>query len=164
MTEYVKIEKIVPRFPPPAFGDIAKASNDVCLAAASKLQGDAIADLRPPAHQQGLLPHCRRWDAPIGPLAQPLTYPSCPRGQAQGSQWRQLHRQGHLASQRPRHLFRKYLRVLYGEEHETNYVCNSSRERRPFPTVQHPSPLLSIALVFSYPSLRRDSCRRTSFT
>jgi voltage-dependent anion channel protein 2 len=29
MTEYVKIEKIVPRFPPPAFGDIAKASNDL---------------------------------------------------------------------------------------------------------------------------------------
>lgn len=31
MTEYVKVEKIVPKFPPPAFGDIAKASNDVCL-------------------------------------------------------------------------------------------------------------------------------------
>ncbi|KAF1928775.1 outer mitochondrial membrane protein porin 1 [Didymella exigua CBS 183.55] len=29
MTEYVKIEKIVPKFPPPAFGDIAKASNDL---------------------------------------------------------------------------------------------------------------------------------------
>jgi hypothetical protein len=35
MTEYVKIEKIVPKFPPPAFGDIAKASNDVCLACLS---------------------------------------------------------------------------------------------------------------------------------
>jgi voltage-dependent anion channel protein 2 len=32
MTEYVKVEKIVPRFPPPAFSDIAKASNDVCCA------------------------------------------------------------------------------------------------------------------------------------
>ncbi|KAL1600324.1 Mitochondrial porin [Nothophoma quercina] len=29
MTEYVKVEKIVPKFPPPAFGDIAKASNDL---------------------------------------------------------------------------------------------------------------------------------------
>jgi voltage-dependent anion channel protein 2 len=29
MTEYIKVEKIVPRFPPPAFGDIAKASNDL---------------------------------------------------------------------------------------------------------------------------------------
>ncbi|KAH9876315.1 hypothetical protein J1614_004194 [Plenodomus biglobosus] len=29
MTEYVKIEQIVPRFPPPAFSDIAKASNDL---------------------------------------------------------------------------------------------------------------------------------------
>jgi voltage-dependent anion channel protein 2 len=29
MTEFVKVEKIVPRFPPPAFGDIAKASNDL---------------------------------------------------------------------------------------------------------------------------------------
>ncbi|CBX91959.1 hypothetical protein IAQ61_000166 [Plenodomus lingam] len=29
MTEYVKVEKIVPRFPPPAFSDIAKASNDL---------------------------------------------------------------------------------------------------------------------------------------
>ena len=28
-TEYVKVEKVVPRFPPPAFGDIAKPSNDV---------------------------------------------------------------------------------------------------------------------------------------
>ncbi|KAL6703234.1 Mitochondrial porin [Coniothyrium glycines] len=28
-TEYVKIEKIVPKFPPPAFSDIAKASNDL---------------------------------------------------------------------------------------------------------------------------------------
>ncbi|KAF1942339.1 hypothetical protein EJ02DRAFT_454359 [Clathrospora elynae] len=28
-TEYVKVEKIVPRFPPPAFSDIAKASNDL---------------------------------------------------------------------------------------------------------------------------------------
>ncbi|KAF2846327.1 mitochondrial porin-like protein [Plenodomus tracheiphilus IPT5] len=29
MTEYVKVEKIIPRFPPPAFSDIAKASNDL---------------------------------------------------------------------------------------------------------------------------------------
>ncbi|KAF2127234.1 hypothetical protein P153DRAFT_344679 [Dothidotthia symphoricarpi CBS 119687] len=29
MTEYVKVEKIVPKFPPPAFSDIAKASNDL---------------------------------------------------------------------------------------------------------------------------------------
>ncbi|EDU47211.1 outer mitochondrial membrane protein porin 1 [Pyrenophora tritici-repentis Pt-1C-BFP] len=33
MTEYVKVEKIVPKFPPPAFSDIAKASNDVKLKA-----------------------------------------------------------------------------------------------------------------------------------
>jgi hypothetical protein len=31
MTEYVKVEKVIPKFPPPAFSDIAKASNDVCL-------------------------------------------------------------------------------------------------------------------------------------
>jgi hypothetical protein len=36
MTEYVKVEKIVPKFPPPAFGDIAKASNDVCLGCLSR--------------------------------------------------------------------------------------------------------------------------------
>jgi voltage-dependent anion channel protein 2 len=29
MTEYVKVEKIIPKFPPPAFSDIAKASNDL---------------------------------------------------------------------------------------------------------------------------------------
>ncbi|KAH6639491.1 mitochondrial porin-like protein [Boeremia exigua] len=29
MTEFVKVEKLVPKFPPPAFGDIAKASNDL---------------------------------------------------------------------------------------------------------------------------------------
>jgi voltage-dependent anion channel protein 2 len=29
-TEYVRVEKVIPKFPPPAFGDIAKASNDVC--------------------------------------------------------------------------------------------------------------------------------------
>lgn len=45
MTEFVKVEKIVPKFPPPAFGDIAKASNDVCLAVHLELPGDAIADL-----------------------------------------------------------------------------------------------------------------------
>jgi hypothetical protein len=31
MTEYIKVEKIVPKFPPPAFSDISKASNDVCF-------------------------------------------------------------------------------------------------------------------------------------
>jgi hypothetical protein len=31
MTEYVVKEKLVPKFPPPAFSDIAKASNDVCF-------------------------------------------------------------------------------------------------------------------------------------
>jgi voltage-dependent anion channel protein 2 len=29
MTEYVKVEKIIPKVPPPAFSDIAKASNDL---------------------------------------------------------------------------------------------------------------------------------------
>ncbi|KAH5956015.1 hypothetical protein HBI85_196910 [Parastagonospora nodorum] len=29
MSEYVRVEKIVPKFPPPAFSDIAKASNDL---------------------------------------------------------------------------------------------------------------------------------------
>jgi voltage-dependent anion channel protein 2 len=29
MTEYVKVEKVIPKFPPPAFSDIAKASNDL---------------------------------------------------------------------------------------------------------------------------------------
>jgi hypothetical protein len=29
-TEYVRVEKVIPKFPPPAFSDIAKASNDVC--------------------------------------------------------------------------------------------------------------------------------------
>jgi hypothetical protein len=40
-TEYVKVEKIIPRFPPPAFSDIAKASNDVCLAAPRALDSAA---------------------------------------------------------------------------------------------------------------------------
>ena len=39
MAEYVKVEKIVPKFPPPAFGDIAKASNDVCLGCLSRALG-----------------------------------------------------------------------------------------------------------------------------
>ncbi|OAL48635.1 mitochondrial porin-like protein [Pyrenochaeta sp. DS3sAY3a] len=29
MTDFVKVEKLVPKFPPPAFSDIAKASNDL---------------------------------------------------------------------------------------------------------------------------------------
>ncbi|KAH8730197.1 eukaryotic porin/Tom40 [Phaeosphaeriaceae sp. PMI808] len=29
MAEYIKVEKIIPKFPPPAFSDIAKASNDL---------------------------------------------------------------------------------------------------------------------------------------
>jgi len=47
MTEFVKVEKLVPKFPPPAFGDIAKASNDVCLGVYLELSRVAIADLRP---------------------------------------------------------------------------------------------------------------------
>lgn len=45
MTDFVKVEKLVPKFPPPAFSDIAKASNDVCLWPPQiKLQDNAIAD------------------------------------------------------------------------------------------------------------------------
>jgi hypothetical protein len=43
MSEYVKVEKIVPKFPPPAFSDIAKASNDVCLGT-HRAPDNAIAD------------------------------------------------------------------------------------------------------------------------
>lgn len=46
MTEYVKVEKIVPRFPPPAFSDIAKASNDVCLGL--RKAADSATANRPP--------------------------------------------------------------------------------------------------------------------
>lgn len=59
MTEYVKVEKIIPKFPPPAFSDIAKASNDVCFGCLSGAFEGAIADLARLAYQQGLLPHCR---------------------------------------------------------------------------------------------------------
>lgn len=33
MTEYIKVEKVIPKLPPPAFIDISKASNDVCYGA-----------------------------------------------------------------------------------------------------------------------------------
>ena len=59
MTEYVKVEKVIPKFPPPAFSDIAKASNDVCYDT-EQLPIVQLLTLPPLAYQQGLLPHCRR--------------------------------------------------------------------------------------------------------
>jgi voltage-dependent anion channel protein 2 len=44
MTEYVKVEKIIPKFPPPAFSDIAKASNDVCFGSPRRASHGAIAN------------------------------------------------------------------------------------------------------------------------
>lgn len=73
MTEYVKVEKIVPKFPPPAFGDIAKASNDVCLGCLSSFGATRLLTCAGVAYQQGLLSHCRRLEKPIEPRRRALT-------------------------------------------------------------------------------------------
>ena len=71
-TEYVKVEKVIPKFPPPAFSDIAKASNDVCLGT-HELWMLRLLTPGPAAYQQGLLPHCRRSGTFIELCAHPLT-------------------------------------------------------------------------------------------
>ncbi len=51
MADFAKVEKVVLKVPPPAFSDIAKASNDVCLATYNQRLSAQMLTLPLLAHQ-----------------------------------------------------------------------------------------------------------------